>query len=37
MTGTCPICCNHEAEPPQCKNCGTELENEELIDPREDR
>ena len=34
VEGTCPVCSNPSARGDQCENCGTYLNQTELIDPR---
>ena len=34
VEGTCPVCSNPEARGDQCENCGTYLNQTELINPR---
>lgn len=34
VTGTCPVCGNHDANGDQCEKCGTYLSANELIDPK---
>ncbi|HEX5316737.1 MAG TPA: class I tRNA ligase family protein, partial [Candidatus Kapabacteria bacterium] len=34
VEGTCPVCSNSNARGDQCENCGTYLNQTELIDPR---
>ena len=34
VEGTCPVCSNPNARGDQCENCGTYLDQTELIDPR---
>ena len=34
VEGTCPVCSNPNARGDQCENCGTYLNQTELIDPR---
>ncbi len=34
VTGTCPVCSNPDARGDQCENCGTYLNQTELINPR---